>query len=263
MSPILTLVIGLVALVLYFSAFWLLQRAINNAAVVDVGWAMSVALVGVFYCAVSGGDANRRWLLAILILGWAVRLSLYLYSRWRQHSEDERYTALKEKWGDQAPFRMFRFYQFQAVGAFIFTWPLLVVANLDVPLGGLDYVAIVVWGVAIVCEALSDLQLKWFKQDKANQGEVCRSGLWRYSRHPNYFFEWLHWWTYVLMAATSPWVLVTLIAPLAMWHFLVNVTGIPTTEARAIQSRGDKYRQYQQTTNAFFPWLPRNVEVEK
>ena len=263
MSPILTLVIGLVVLVLYFAAFWLLQRAINNAAVVDVGWAMSVALVGVFYCVVSGGDANRRWLLAILILGWAVRLSLYLYSRWRQHAEDERYTALKEKWGDQTPFRMFRFYQFQAAGAFIFTWPLLVVANLDVPLGGLDYVAIVVWGVAIVCEALSDLQLKWFKQDKANQGEVCRSGLWRYSRHPNYFFEWLHWWTYVLMAATSPWVLVTLIAPLAMWYFLVNVTGIPTTEARAIQSRGDKYRQYQQTTNAFFPWFPKNVQVEK
>ena len=178
MSPILTLVIGLVSLFLYFAAFWLLQHAINNAAVVDVGWAMSVGLVGVFYCAVSGGDTNRRWLLAILISGWAVRLSLYLYSRWRQHPEDERYTALKEKWGDQTPFRMFRFYQFQAVGAFIFTWPLLVVANLDAPLGGLDYVAIVVWGVAIVCEALADLQLKWFKQDKANQGEVCRSGLW-------------------------------------------------------------------------------------
>ncbi len=263
MSPTVTLVIGLLVLVLYFAGFWLLQRAIDNSAVVDVGWAMSVALVGVFYCVVSGGNASRRWLLAILILGWAMRLSLYLFNRWRQHPEDERYTALKEQWGDQAQARMFRFYQMQAAGAFVFTLPLLVVASLAAPLGWLDYVAIAVWSVSIVCEALSDLQLKWFKQNKANQGEVCRAGLWRYSRHPNYFFEWLHWWTYVLLAATSPWVLLTLIAPLAMWHFLVNVTGIPATEDRAIQSRGEKYRQYQRTTNAFFPGYPKNIEAEK
>ena len=261
MSPIVTLTIGLAALILYFAAFWVLQRAIGNSAVVDVGWAMSVGLVGMFYCAVGAGDISRRGLLAMLILSWATRLSLHLYRRWCQHPEDERYTALKEKWGDQAQFRMFRFYQLQAVGAFIFTWPLLVVANLNSPLGGLDSFAIVVWVISIVGEALSDLQLKWFKQKEANQGKVCRVGFWRYSRHPNYFFEWLHWWTYVLLAATSPWVLVTLLAPLAMWHFLVNVTGIPATEARAVQSRGDEYRQYQQTTNAFFPWFPKTQNV--
>lgn len=263
MSPIVALAIGFVVLFLYFAAFWVLQRAIRNSAVVDVGWAMSVALVGVFYCLVGGGSSNRRWLVAILICGWAIRLSLYLYNRWRQHAEDERYTALKDKWGDQAQARMFRFYQMQAVGAFIFSWPVLVVANLDSPLCWLDYLAVIVWIVSIVGEALSDLQLKWFKQNENNRGQVCRTGFWRYSRHPNYFFEWLHWWTYVLLAATSPWVLVTLMAPLAMWHFLVNVTGIPSTEARAIQSRGDQYRQYQQTTNAFFPWFPKEVEVQK
>ena len=115
--------------------------------------------------------------------------------------------------------------------------------------------------ISIAGEALADLQLKWFKQNEANQGKVCQVGFWRYSRHPNYFFEWLHWWTYVLLAATSPWVLVTLLAPLAMWYFLANVTGIPTSEARAIQSRGDKYRQYQQTTNAFFPWFPKTQHI--
>ena len=93
MSPIFTLTIGLVVLIFYFAAFWVLQRAIGNSAVVDVGWAMSVALVGVFYCAVAGGDRGRRWLLAILILSWATRLSLHLYRRWCQHPEDERYTA--------------------------------------------------------------------------------------------------------------------------------------------------------------------------
>jgi len=144
-SPIVALAIGFVILFLYFAAFWVLQRAIRNSAVVDVGWAMSVALVGVFYCLVGGGSANRRWLVAILICGWAIRLSLYLYNRWRQHAEDERYTALKDKWGDQAQARMFRFYQMQAVGAFIFSWPVLVVANLDSPLCWLDYLAVIVW----------------------------------------------------------------------------------------------------------------------
>ena len=263
MSPFVSLAIGFAILFLYFCAFWVLQRAIGNSAVVDVGWAMSVAVVGVFYSLTANGDLGRRWLVAILIVAWAVRLSLYLYSRWRQHPEDERYTALKDKWGDQAQARMFRFYQMQAIGAFIFTWPILVVANLDSSIGWLDYFAVAVWAVSIGGEALSDLQLKWFKQNKANKGEVCKTGFWRYSRHPNYFFEWLHWCTYVLLAATSPLVIVTLVAPLAMWHFLVNVTGIPTTEARAIESRGDKYRRYQQTTNAFFPWFPKDVEATK
>ena len=263
MSPVFVLAIGFAILFLYFSAFWILQRAIGNSAVVDVGWAMSVAIVSVFYAMTANGDLGRRWLVSILIVGWAIRLSLYLYSRWRQHAEDERYTALKDKWGDKAQARMFRFYQMQAIGAFIFTWPILVVASLDSLIGWLDYLAVVVWAVSIVGEALSDLQLKWFKQDKANQGEVCQTGFWRYSRHPNYFFEWLHWCTYVLLAATSPLVIVTLVAPLAMWHFLVNVTGIPHTEARAIQSRGDKYRRYQQTTNAFFLWFPKDAEAIK
>ena len=255
-TPIL-LLIGLAILVAYFFVFWVLQYIIENSAVVDVGWAISVAIVASFYCVVGDGTPGRRWLAAILIGAWALRLSGYLYFRWRKHPEDERYTALKEKWGKQSQIRMLRFYQMQALGAFVFTWPLLGFAKLDRPLDSWDYCAIAIWLIAIAGGTLSDLQLQWFKQDPANKGTVCQNGLWRYSRHPNYFFEWLHWWTYVAMAAMSPWVLVTLIAPLAMWFFLTKVTGIPTTEARAVESRGDRYREYQRTTNAFFPWFPK------
>jgi steroid 5-alpha reductase family enzyme len=255
------LLVGLAVLFVYFAAFWALQYAIGNSAVVDVGWALSVAIVGGLYCWAGTGDVSRRWLAAILIAGWAIRLSGYLFFRWRQHPEDERYTALKDKWGNQAQIRMFRFYQMQALGAFVFTWPLFVVANLDLPLGVWDFAAVAVWIIAIAGGTLADLQLKWFKQNPDNQGQVCKSGLWRYSRHPNYFFEWLHWWAYVLMALLSPWLLVTLIAPLAMWFFLTKVTGIPTTEARAVVSRGDRYREYQKTTNAFFPWFPKDQKA--
>lgn len=258
MDALIFLLVGLVILLVYFGLFWVLQYFIKNSAVVDVGWALSVAIVGAYYCWAGSGDLGRRWLAAILIGGWAVRLSGYLLFRWSKHKEDERYTALKDKWGDQAQARMFRFYQMQALGAFVFTWPLLVVATVDHSLVVWDYFAVAVWVVAIAGGTLSDLQLKRFKQDPGNQGMVCKDGLWRYSRHPNYFFEWLHWWTYVLMALLSPWVWVTLIAPLAMWFFLTKVTGIPTTEARAIESRGDRYRRYQETTNAFFPWFPKD-----
>ena len=98
--------------------------------------------------------------------------------------------------------------------------------------------------------------------DPANKGEVCQVGLWKYSRHPTYFFEWLHWWAYVLLAILAPFGWLTIIAPIAMWIFLNRVTGIPLTEKQAVKSRGEKQRNYQRTTSAFFPWFPKNVTTE-
>ena len=243
----------------FFSAFWILQKWLDNAAVVDVGWSLSVALMGVFFCSVGTGLPWRRGLAAILIVVWAVRLSWHLFLRWRGHPEDPRYTRLREEWGDRADWRMYRFYQMQALGAFLFALPLAVVAQVDSALGIADGLAIAIWVLAMVGEWLADDQLRRFKQDPQNAGQVCQQGLWRYSRHPNYFFEWLHWWTYVLLAWASPWVVLTLLAPLAMWFFLTRVTGVPTTEAQALRSRGEAYRRYQETTNAFFPWFPKTT----
>lgn len=261
MEHLILISIGLGIAVAYFAAFWLLQYVIGNSAVVDVGWAASVALIGSFFAWQTDGDLTRRILAACLLWAWAIRLSYYLFLRWRKHPEDERYTQLKNDWGDQAQVRMFRFYQMQGLGAFLFALPIYAVGIVERPLFWLDYVAIAVWLIAIGGEALSDHQLAQFKKDAGNRGEVCRDGLWRYSRHPNYFFEWLHWWTYVFFAITLPVGWLTMLAPLAMWYFLTKVTGIPTTERQAVISRGDKYREYQRTTNAFFPWFPRTSET--
>jgi steroid 5-alpha reductase family enzyme len=113
--------------------------------------------------------------------------------------------------------------------------------------------------VAFAGESLADRQLSRFRQDPRNRGRVCRDGLWRYSRHPNYFFEWLHWWAYVALAAGSPlwWIAVAGVAMMLL--FLTRVTGIPPTEAQALRSRGEAYREYQRTTSAFFPWPPRTA----
>lgn len=257
MSYLIIALIGLVVMVAYFAAFWVLQHRINNAAVVDVGWGMSVAIVGGLFCLLGSGEPTRRWVAATLLFLWAIRLSYFLYIRWSSHPEDERYSKLKREWGEQASWRMFRFYQMQALGAYLFALPLLLISSLNDPWCYLDSLAVAIWVISIAGESIADYQLYLFKQDPSNKGEVCNVGLWKYSRHPNYFFEWLHWWTYVSFSIHNPLGFLTLLAPLAMWYFLAKVTGIPTSETQAVKSRGDKYRQYQQTTNAFFPWFPK------
>ncbi len=243
-----------------FTVLWVIQKRTGNAGIVDVAWAAGVGLAGAFFCVFSfQGNATRRWIVAILVLTWAIRLSWHILQRLRRMPEDGRYSELKASWGDQADQKMFWFYQFQAFAAILFAIPMLIAARNPAALGILDFVGIAVWLIAIGGEALADLQLDKFRHDSTNKGKVCRDGLWKFSRHPNYFFEWLHWWSYVLLAITGPWGWVTLFAPLSMWHFIVNVTGIPPTEKQALKSRGEAYRRYQQTTSAFFPWFPKTV----
>ncbi len=109
---------------------------------------------------------------------------------------------------------------------------------------------------SIAGESVADRQLRRFRHDPANRGRTCREGLWRYSRHPNYFFEWLHWWSYAILAIGGPLSWLAALAPLVMLVFILFVTGIPPTEARAVASRGEDYREYQRTTSAFVPWPP-------
>lgn len=259
MSPWILIILAIAISVSYFAIFWIIQYLINDSGVVDVGWGASVALIGVFFCAFTDGNPTRRWIAAMLITAWAIRLSVYLYLRWRKHPEDARYAALKKKWGASAQLRMFRFYQMQGLGSVLFALPLLCIGFNQAELGWFDGLGILIWIVSVVGEAVADHQLHRFRQDPANRGEVCNQGLWRFSRHPNYFFEWLHWWTYVCFAITAPLGWLTVVCPVAMWFFLNRVTGIPLTEIQAIKSRGDKYRAYQSTTSAFFPWFPKTT----
>ena len=120
-----------------------------------------------------------------------------------------------------------------------------------------DAVGLLIWTISVLGESIADAQLARFRSNPANRGKTCRIGLWNYSRHPNYFFEWLHWWSYVAIAWSAPYGWTTLLAPALMWFFLFKVTGIPATEAQAVISRGDDYKLYQQTTSVFVPWFPK------
>ena len=133
-------------------------------------------------------------------------------------------------------------------------------ANVDPRLhvGLAEWLGCALWLVALGGETLADRQLAAFKDDPANRGKVCDSGLWRYSRHPNYFFEWLVWVSFFLFALPSPWGWTTIFAPALMLFFLLRVTGIPYTEQQSLRSKGDAYRAYQRVTSPFIPWFPKS-----
>jgi steroid 5-alpha reductase family enzyme len=171
--------------------------------------------------------------------------------------EDGRYRQMRADWGANADRNLLLFFQVQASWAVLFALPMLAAARSAAPLGILDLAGVAIWLVGLGGEAIADRQLAAFRADPVNRGRVCQLGLWRYSRHPNYFFEWLHWWGYAALAVQSPWWWLPLVAVAAMGYFITRVTGIPPTEAQAIRSRGAAYRAYQRTTSAFVPWPPR------
>ncbi|MBL8853387.1 MAG: DUF1295 domain-containing protein [Planctomycetaceae bacterium] len=254
----LTLFVGSMALTVAMSILWWTHGRHGNAGIVDVAWTVGVGLLSLGYCVTAAeGNMTRRVWLAMIVAVWSGRLAWHILHRVRRMPEDGRYTTLKEAWGAQAPQKMFVFFMFQAIAAAVFSLPMLMAASNATVIGTTDYLAIVVALIALTGEAIADRQLQKFRENQNNRGKTCRAGLWRYSRHPNYFFEWLHWFVYVLLAWSTPYGWLTLLAPLAMLHFVLNVTGVPPTERQAIQSRGDDYRSYQQETSVFFPWPPR------
>ena len=121
-----------------------------------------------------------------------------------------------------------------------------------------EFAGLTLWFFALLGEAIADRQLSAFNREPGSKNQVCRRGLWRWSRHPNYFFQSLLWWGLFLMALPAPWGWASIAAPLAMLHFLLNVTGIPLTERLSVAKRGDAYRDYQRTTSAFVPWFPKS-----
>ena len=243
------------ALALVMAVLWRRQLTTRDATSVDAAWATGLALLALLYPWWVEGDLARRALVGAAGAIWGARLAWYLVTdRVIGHAqEDGRYRALRAHWGESASARFFVVYQAQAAVAVLFSLPMLA-AMRGGALGALDVAGAVVWAIAVVGETVADRQLARFRADPANRGQVMRRGLWKYSRHPNYFFEWTHWWAYVLIGRGAP---LTWIGPVLMLAFLFRVSGIPYTELQALKSRGDGYRAYQRTTNAFFPWFPR------
>jgi steroid 5-alpha reductase family enzyme len=252
--------IGALAVGALMLLLWLIQLRTGNAAIVDAGWAGGLALLGIFYGVCGGGYEIRRALIGSMAAIWGMRLAVHLLtSRILGHPEEGRYQELRRQWKTNIPFKFLVFYEFQALLCVVLAVPFLLASrNPDPATSPVEWAALALWLFGIVGEATADAQLEAFKSNPANKGHTCNAGLWHYSRHPNYFFEWLIWMAFALFALTSPYGAWGFIAPALILYFLLRVTGIPATEAQALRTRGDEYRRYQRNTSAFVPWFPRH-----
>lgn len=240
------------------AALWLLQLRTHDASHVDVGWAIEIALVATLYAFLADGDVGHRLLVALLASIWGWRLGLYLlFDRVLGKEEDGRYRALREKWGDRANRNLFLFFQFQAVFVVFFSVPYLLIGlDPEKGFGPLELIGVALWAIGNAGAIAADRQLASWRADPENRGRTARAGLWSWSRHPNYFFEWITWCGVAVIATAAPWGWVAWIVPAGLLFLLFRVTGIPATEAQARRSRPD-YAEYQRTTSVFVPLPPR------
>lgn len=257
-DPLSLVVITYVLMAIVMGVLWAVQRRTKNAAIADVGWCAGLIASVLSYITQAPVGVERILLTAMLVLLYAGRLGMHIYSeRVEGQPEDGRYRRLRAKWGDKESVNMFVYFQWKALSVAVFSLPFLAVLwNPRVPSSVVELLGLLIWSVAVAGEAKADRQLAHFRADPMNQDRVFREGLWRYSRHPNYFFDWLHWCSYVVMTMGAPGWPFTWVGPIGIW-LLFKVTAIPRAEEQALLNRGVEYKAYQATTNAFFPWHPR------
>ena len=260
--PVLGLTLAWMTVVM--NAAWVTQRAAGNSGWIDVFWTFGTGAAGMMAAlapfAGAEGPSARQLLAAGIILVWALRLGGYIAHRVAVSAEDARYTRYRVVWGESYQRTLYLFVLPQAAISALLCASIMAAASR--PVAGLDLrdiLAAVILLVAIAGEGLADAQMAAFKRRGPPKGSVCSKGLWAWSRHPNYFFEWFGWlaWPVMGLDPGRPVTWLTLIAPAAMFGVLRFLTGVPPLEETMIASRGDAYRTYQATTSAFFPLPPK------
>ena len=254
-----------VLLSLAMAGAWRVWRRTGNAGWVDTTWTFAVGgtgAAGAVAALLAGLPAPRPLLVIAFAAAWSLRLGLHIAQRTGGISDDPRYARLVRDWGDDAPRQMFILLQKQALVSIPLALAMVLAAWNPAPFTVGDWLGVLILVVAIAGEGLADRQLRAFRSRPENRGRICDAGLWAWSRHPNYFFEWLGWLAYPLLAINlaggHPFGWAALAAPLCMYWLLVRVSGIPPLEAHMVEKHGERYRAYQARTSAFFPLPPGN-----
>lgn len=258
-TPLISALATVLALMLLLWVRSLLRR---DASVVDPFWGTGFIVVAWIYVATVGAGTPRSLLVPALVTLWGLRLSLYLLWRKRGQGEDYRYAAMRAHWGRRFPWvSLLTVFLFQGALLWALSVPLLLAIRASEPAGWslLDLTGLLLFAVGLLFESVGDLQLARFRTDPANRGSALRSGLWRYTRHPNYFGDALVWWGYFCFALATPGSWWSLYSPLLMTLLLMRVSGVALLERRLREVKAG-YGDYVRSTNAFFPWLPRRRE---
>jgi steroid 5-alpha reductase family enzyme len=255
-----TILLSLGACCIIMAAVWIWAYRIKNAGVVDIFWAFNFPVIAIILLLFGEAPDLRRFIICSMVLIWGGRLGFYLLVRVGAHltEEEGRYKQLRAEWAPHANAKFFGFFQMQAVSNVFLAIPFFIISmNKDTELHLTEYIGTALWSLSLLGEALADNQLKRFKSRLENKKKVCDIGLWNYSRHPNYFFEWMIWISYFIFALGSSWGWIAVICPITILFLLFKVTGIPLTEEQSLRSRGDAYRDYQRSTSAFVPWFKK------
>ena len=241
---------------------WLISLVYRNVTIVDSLWGIGFILIAWLTFSMSDGFWGRKMLLAILVTLWGVRLSAYLSWRNWGKGEDPRYGGWRENSGDRFWFvSLFKIFILQALFLWVIALALQIgqLASGPAALTWLDGLGMVVWATGFIFESLGDWQLAQFKSDPANKGRVMDRGLWAYTRHPNYFGEFLVWWGIFFITLSTPNGWWTFLSPLIMTTVLLKMTGIPLTE-KGLLERRPGYSDYIKRTSAFVPWPPKKED---
>lgn len=254
--------IGIVVIYLFLqmSFMWGLYRILKNPSVVDVSWSLGLMVSGLIYLSLMPLDFRTLIIGSLLIL-WALRLAFYLwYTRIRKGHIDKRYIELSANWKISSSLGFFMNFQLQGLLILIISSVFFLISkSVKTDISMIDILAFCIIAVGILGETVADLQLQRFKIQ--HKGDVCQMGLWNYSRHPNYFFDWLSWTGFALIAIQSNIGYLSFISPLMLYVIFTRMTG-PLTERGSIQSRGQKYIVYQKQTSMFFPWFKKKIDSE-
>jgi steroid 5-alpha reductase family enzyme len=246
------------------------QWRAGNGGWTDVFWTFAMGVVGAGAALAplpgQGAPTPRQWILGLLFAAWALRLGLHITRRVLRSPEDARYARLRSDWAPNAQKMMFGFLQLQALAGALLLASVAIAAR--TPTRALDLrdaIGLSILAIAIVGEGLADAQLRRFVSDPTHRGQVCDAGLWSWSRHPNYFFQWLGWLSYPIIAIEfSPhqlWGWLTLSAPAYMYYLLRYVSGVPPLEAHMAASRGKAFEAYKARVSLFFPAPPRHTQA--
>ena len=243
---------------------WAVALRTGRSGWIDAIWSFATGICGAVAALAPVGDqpvGTRQLIVAAMVLLWSLRLGSHIAARTAHGGDDPRYAELRVLWGGRYSRKLLGFLQVQAAAAFLLVLSVMSAARNPADAPGIgDWLGIAIFVVAVGGEALADAQLSRFRADPANKDKVCDHGLWRYSRHPNYFFEWMAWLAYVPIAANWSqgyhWGWIALAGPAFMYWLLVHVSGIPPLEEHMLRSRGSRFRAYQARVSAFWPWFP-------
>jgi len=250
---------GALLIISLLTILWLISVFIKNVSIVDIFWGLGFLFINLYYFLASDEFYTRKIILLVLVTLWALRLSIYLAWRNIGKGEDYRYQEFRKKYGEERYWwvSFFQVFLLQGILIVLVSLPLLA-TNFETQndyLNLFDYLAILFWVIGFIFESAGDYQLSKFKMNPNNKGKVLNTGLWKYTRHPNYFGDTMVWWAYAIFSIASQnyW---SFIGSIIMTLLIVKVSGVALLE-KSLKDKKLEYLEYIRKTNSFFPWFPK------